>query len=95
MPVAGGYEYTGKGASKAGAGRGFVNPQRTDESDDDYITPAQRMSMEGQRNEERDRAKADKAYERSRTTPYASGGMTASARADGCAQRGKTRGKMV
>ena len=25
----------------------------------------------------------------------AGGGMTASARADGCAQRGKTRGKMV
>ena len=26
---------------------------------------------------------------------YAQGGMTASARADGCAQRGKTRGKLV
>ncbi len=36
----------------------------------------------------------DKAYERSRTTPYAKGG-TASARADGIAQRGKTRGTMV
>lgn len=26
---------------------------------------------------------------------FAKGGMTASSRADGCAQRGKTRGKMV
>ena len=53
--------------------------------------------------------KADKAYMKSltSTTPApapapapapvkkAKGGMTASARADGCAQRGKTRGKMV
>lgn len=38
--------------------------------------------------------KLDRAYEKSRTTPYAKGG-TASARADGCACRGKTRGKMV
>jgi hypothetical protein len=27
--------------------------------------------------------------------PYAKGGMTASKRADGCAQRGKTKGTMV
>jgi len=27
--------------------------------------------------------------------PMAKGGMTASKRADGCAERGKTRGKMV
>ena len=39
----------------------------------------------------------DKAYESSRTTPYAKGGKVGSAskRADGIAQKGKTRGTMV
>lgn len=47
------------------------------------------------------REKAGKAYEGSLTSTApapikkAKGGMTASKRADGCAQRGKTRGKMV
>lgn len=41
-----------------------------------------------------DQRKADKAYEASRTTPYKKGG-SASARADGIAQRGKTRGTLV
>jgi len=35
----------------AGAGRGFVNPQRTDESDADYVSPADRYAMEIQRKE--------------------------------------------
>lgn len=52
-----GYTYTGEGASnKAGAGRGFVNPDTVE-------------------------SKAQ--------------GGTASSRADGIAQRGKTRGKMI
>ena len=33
--------------------------------------------------------------EKKKPVKKASGGMTASARADGCAMRGKTRGKMV
>lgn len=39
----------------------------------------------------------DKAYEASRTTPYAKGGKVGSAskRADGIAERGKTRGTMI
>ena len=39
----------------------------------------------------------DKAYEASRTTPYAKGGKVGSAskRADGIATKGKTRGTMV
>lgn len=41
-----------------------------------------------------DQPKVDRAYDRSRTTPYAKGG-SASSRADGIAQRGKTRGKMI
>ena len=48
--------YIGPNASKAGAGRGSVNPKRVDE--------------------------------------MAKGGMTASARADGCCTKGQTRGKM-
>lgn len=37
---------------------------------------------------------AETAYEKSRTTAFKQGG-SASSRADGCAKRGKTRGKMV
>lgn len=50
-----------------------------------------------------DREKADKAYEASRTTPYKKGGKvkkmakggTASSRADGIAERGKTKGRLL
>lgn len=39
----------------------------------------------------------ERAYERSRTTPYAKGGKVGSAskRADGIATKGKTRGTMI
>ena len=41
--------------------------------------------------------KKDKAYNAAKTYPdnFAKGGMTASARADGIAQRGKTRGTII
>jgi hypothetical protein len=78
---------------QAGAGRGFVNPQRTDESDDMYVTPKERYDMEKQKEEEKTSEQTDKAYNKS--MGYAKGGMTASKRADGIAQRGKTRGTMV
>ena len=41
--------------------------------------------------------KIDKAYEASRTTPYAGGGSVGSAsrRADGIAVKGKTKGTMI
>ena len=103
----------------AGAGRGFVNPQRTDERDEDYVTPAKRSEMEQQVKTAKDIAASEVAYNKvvgkakggitskymsfSKTgdpagmKPYkkmASGGMAASRRADGIAQRGKTRGKM-
>jgi hypothetical protein len=56
--------------------------------------------VENAKQEARDRdnqSKVDRAYERSRTTPYKAGGKVASAsrRADGIAQRGKTKGTMV
>ena len=53
--------------------------------------------VENAKQEAKDREnqpKIDEAYEKSRTTPYAKGG-SASARADGIAQRGKTRGTIV
>ena len=40
-------------------------------------------------------AEEDDAEQNVQRKRYAKGGMTASSRADGCAQRGKTRGKMV
>ena len=56
--------------------------------------------VENAKQEARDRdnqSKIDNAYERSRTTPYKAGGSVGSAsrRADGIAQRGKTKGTMV
>jgi hypothetical protein len=85
---------------EAGAGRGFVNPRRTDESDADYISPAQRYEMEQQVKEAKESAATDAAY--NKATGKKKGGMikkmasggSASARADGIAQRGKTRGMM-
>ena len=59
------------------------------EKEDSATRRAREQAME-----QAEQRKLDAAYERSRTTPYAKGG-TASARADGIAQRGKTRGMMV
>ena len=85
---------------EAGAGRGFVNPQRTDERDEDYITPAKRYEMEMQVKEAKESAATDAAYNKAMgkkkggsVKKMASGG-SASSRADGIAQRGKTRGMM-
>ena len=59
------------------------------------MTPGQKQSMQ--------EAKDEEAYQKRKTAPttktemgkaFAKGG-TASSRADGCAQRGKTRGKMI
>jgi hypothetical protein len=70
---------------QAGAGRGFVNPQRLDESDEDYVTPKQRMAMETQTRESKDTEATTKAYNKAST--YARGG--------GIESRGKTKGAMV
>ena len=54
---------------------------------------AARQEMEDKKMQEA----TDKAYEASRTTPYAKGGKVGSAskRADGIATKGKTRGTMI
>jgi hypothetical protein len=64
------------------------------------ITPEEQRAREAAVQEARDRAaqpKIDKAYEDSRTTLKAKGGVISSAskRADGCATKGKTRGKLL
>jgi hypothetical protein len=81
---------------EAGAGRGFVNPRRTDESEADYITPAKRYEMEKQVKEAKESAATDAAYEKASTVGKKSGGSVGSAskRADGIASRGKTNCKM-
>ena len=47
----------------AGAGRGFVNPQRTDESDADYVSPADRYAMDAQSKESKMQSNVNKAAE--------------------------------
>jgi hypothetical protein len=47
----------------AGAGRGFVNPQRTDEPDEEYVSPSDRFEMEKQRAEAETQRKTDTAAE--------------------------------
>lgn len=63
------------------------------------ISPEEQRARDAAVQEARDREmqpKLDKAYEKSRTT-FAKGGAVGSAsrRADGAAQRGKTRGKVL
>ena len=77
---------------EAGAGRGFVNPQRTDESDEEYVTPAQRYGMEQQIKTAKDQAATTKAYNKAAGMKK---GGSASARADGCCTKGKTKGRFV
>ena len=66
-------------------------PRRTPGSLDDVIYPETRAKM--------DEAKVDvddmKTRAKIKAMGYAGGGMTASKRADGIAERGKTRGTMV
>ena len=80
---------------KAGAGRGGQGGPTAKELKEEPMTAGQKQSME--------EAKDEEAYQKRKTAPttktemgkgFAKGG-SASSRADGCAQRGKTRGKMI
>ena len=73
-----------RNVSTAGAGRGFINPE-----------PAVTQKMTAAEAEMVQEANDAKMREKIKSMGYAKGGMTASQRADGCAIRGKTRGKMV
>lgn len=76
----------------AGAGRGKQGGP-TAKQLESQNTPAWVNEAKQAAKDAEDQPKLDEAYEKSRTT-FAQGG-SASARADGCCQRGKTRGKMV
>ena len=61
-------------------------------------SPEAQKKLEEMDRDRRERKKMDRAYERSRSNPdFAKGGKVSSAskRADGCAMRGKTKGRMV
>lgn len=81
---------------QAGAGRGMVNPPTIEErrmearrKRREEMTPGEREMVQ--------EVEDQKMREKIEGMGYASGGSVSSAskRADGCAQRGKTRGKMV
>jgi hypothetical protein len=75
-------------------------PRRPEMTLDDVVTPETRLKRAAMMQDAKDqmmRPKIDDAYEASRTTPYKKGGSvgSASSRADGCAERGKTKGTMI
>lgn len=80
---------------EAGAGRGFVNPRRVNESEEEYITPAQRYEMSKDLMEAREAEATRKAYDKAMGMKRGGSVGSASKRADGCAQRGKTKGRML
>ena len=70
--------------------------KRESRGKEDSMTAGQKQSMQ--------EAKDEESYQKRKTAPttktemgeaFAKGGMTASSRADGCAQRGKTRGTVI
>lgn len=84
------------GKKDAGAGRGFVNPKTVAEMNDEERSPAEREARQMMK-DRKEAKKAEAAYNAAMPSPYKSGGKvsSASSRADGCAVKGKTRGKMV
>lgn len=94
-PYSGRSEYLAPNPSTAGAGRGKQGGPTARQADENRATmsSAERAARD-EAKAMKEQAAADKAYEASRTS-YKKGGMTASSRADGIAQRGKTRGTMI
>ena len=92
--------YMGKGdnidfsPSKAGAGRGKQGgPTAAQARQNRGMMSDAEKAARDESKAMKEQADADKAYEASRTSLKKGG--TASARADGCCVKGKTRGKMV
>ena len=54
----------------AGAGRGFVNPKPVNVSEEDYVSPKDRMMMEEEMRDAKMIKDAESAYEKSRTTSF-------------------------
>ena len=70
---------------------GAYKPRRPGTTYEDSLTSDDIKKMQGQKDEADMQRKTEAAY---KIKNMAKGG-SASSRADGCAQRGKTRGKMV
>ena len=88
------------GPSSSAAGMRKYKPRRPEMTLDDVVTPetrAKRAAMMQDAQDQTMQPKIDAAYQAARTTPYKSGGSVGSAskRADGCAERGKTKGTLV
>jgi hypothetical protein len=85
----------------AGAGRGFINPQRTDESDEDYVSPKDIYESEKERSDQETQTKTNTAAEKASKNMKSGGKVKhkmskggVSHRADGCIERGHTKGHM-
>ena len=85
---------SGPRSKTAGAGRGVVNPRPVNVSEEDYVSPTDRAAMETRREEDRMMRASEREYNKLMPKKMAQGG-SASSRADGIAERGKTRGVMV
>ena len=87
-PSSGGYTYTGEGASdKAGAGRGGQGGPTAQEFKEANMSTAEKNARQD--------ILEEKYTKKTKEQDYAKGGkVSASSRADGIAQRGKTRGKI-
>jgi hypothetical protein len=81
---------------KAGAGRGKQGGPTAKELQEEPMTAGQKQSMEEAKDEEmRKKMKNAPTTRTEMGKVFAKGGMTASRRADGIAQRGKTRGTLI
>ena len=88
------------GPSSTAAGMRGYKPRRPGMTMDDVVTPEIRAKRAAMMQDAQDQAmqpKIDAAYEGARTTPFKNGGSVGSAskRADGCAVKGKTKGRMI
>jgi len=80
----------------AGAGRGKVNPPTVEERKMEARRRQRQEMTPGEREMVED-VEDQKMREKVKSMGYAKGGKVSSAskRADGCAQRGKTKGRMI
>ena len=80
---------------KAGAGRGGQGGPTAKELKEEPMTPGQKQSMQDAKDEEmRKKMKTAPTTKTEMGKGFAKGG-SASSRADGCAVKGKTRGKII
>ena len=102
----GGYEVGRAIDEKTGAGKKLVEASGLGRATDAAVNKRDKVTMNKdakQRLEDYEDAEIARGVDEKiagekatkREVDYKKGGMTASSRADGCAQRGKTRGKMV